>query len=76
MRYRFFLYAGLRKREVLRLEFGHVNLTTKKILIEDGKGETDRVLDMAPELRTILGRFVAHGCALPLKAPARSRTER
>lgn len=54
-----FLYAGLRKREVLRLKFAHVNLTTSKIFIEDGKGETDRVIDIAPELRTILGRYVS-----------------
>ncbi len=54
-----FLYAGLRKREVLWLKFAHVNLTTSKIFIEDGKGETDRVIDIAPELRAILGRYVS-----------------
>lgn len=57
------LYAGLRKREVLRLGFGHVNLVGAKgigtISILDGKGDTDRVVMIAPDLRMILGRYIA-----------------
>lgn len=58
-----FIYAGLRKREVLRLQFGHVNLIGTKgigsIEILDGKGATDRVVTVAPELQQILTRYVA-----------------
>ncbi|MFZ2493397.1 MAG: tyrosine-type recombinase/integrase [Thermoanaerobaculia bacterium] len=57
------LYAGLRKREVLRLGFGHVNFVGAKgirtISILDGKGDTDRVVMIAPDLRMILGRYIA-----------------
>ena len=56
-----FIYAGLRKREVLRLRFGDVNLIGTKgvgtILIDDGKGDTDRVVTVAPELKMILARY-------------------
>jgi site-specific recombinase XerD len=58
-----FIYAGLRKREVLRLAFGDVNLIGTKgigtLQILDGKGGTDRVVTVAPELRMILARYVA-----------------
>lgn len=53
-----FLYAGLRKGEVLRLGFSHVNLQDATIFIASGKGEKDRVVTMAPELRTILARYI------------------
>ena len=53
-----FLYAGLRKGEVMRLGFGHVNLHDGTIFIACGKGEKDRVVTMAPELRTILARYI------------------
>lgn len=57
------IYTGLRKREVLRLGFGHVNLTGTKgigtIQILDGKGDTDRMVMVAPELKQILGRYIA-----------------
>lgn len=58
-----FIYAGLRKREVLRLQFGHVNLLGPKgigsIQILDGKGDSDRVVRIAPELKMILARYIA-----------------
>jgi site-specific recombinase XerD len=53
-----FLYAGLRKGEVLRLQFGHVDLREGAILIERGKGDADRAIRTAPELRILLGRYV------------------
>jgi integrase len=58
-----FIYAGLRKGEVMRLAFGHVNLIGTKgigaLQILDGKGDTDRVVTVAPELKIILARYVA-----------------
>jgi site-specific recombinase XerD len=54
-----FLYAGLRKGEVLRLQYGHVDLREGTILIEKSKAENDRSVRIAPELRMILGRYDA-----------------
>lgn len=54
-----FLYAGLRKGEVLRLQYGHVDLREGTIFIEKSKAENDRSVRIAPELRMILGRYVA-----------------
>ena len=54
-----FLYAGLRKGEVLRLKFGDVDLREGSILIERSKNDDDRPLRIAPELRMILGRYLA-----------------
>lgn len=53
-----FLYAGLRKGEVLRLGFSHVNLHDRTIFVASSKGERDRVVTMAPELRSILARYI------------------
>lgn len=54
-----FLYAGLRKGEVLRLGFNHVNLHEATIFIAASKGDNDRVVTMAPELRAILTRYIS-----------------
>jgi site-specific recombinase XerD len=54
-----FLYAGLRKGEVLRLRLGHVDLREGTLFIENSKGEKDRVVRIAPELRTILARYTS-----------------
>jgi site-specific recombinase XerD len=54
-----FLYAGLRKGEVLRLKFGHIDLREGTIFIENSKGEKDRVVRVAPELRAILARYTS-----------------
>jgi integrase len=58
-----FIYAGLRKGEVLRLRFGDVNLSGTKgigaMQIINGKGDTDRVVTIAPELKMILARYSA-----------------
>ena len=55
------LYAGLRRREVLRLQFMDVNLNERTIRINKGKGRAggkDRVIAIAPELREILTRYI------------------
>jgi site-specific recombinase XerD len=53
------LYAGLRKGEVLRLGFNHVDLQAGTIFVQNSKGQKDRVVTMAPELRAILMRYIA-----------------
>lgn len=55
------LYAGLRRREVLRLQFLDVDLHAATIRINKGKGRAggkDRVIAIAPELREILTRYL------------------
>lgn len=55
------LYAGLRRREVLRLQFNDVDLNANTIRINKGKGRAggkDRVVAIAPELRDILSRYI------------------
>jgi len=56
------LYAGLRKGEVLRLQFADVNLADGSIRIVAGKGRfggKDRTVYMPVELRAILTRYLA-----------------
>lgn len=55
------LYAGLRRREVLRLQFMDLNLDNATLRINKGKGRAggkDRVVAVAPELREILTRYI------------------
>jgi site-specific recombinase XerD len=53
-----FLYAGLRKGELLRLGFSNVNVREGTIFVANSKGEKDRVVTMAPELRALLTRYI------------------
>jgi len=66
------LYAGLRKGEVLRLQFLDVNLDAETIRVNRGKGRyggKDRVVMIAPPLRRILEMYIRerrkHGFAGP-----------
>lgn len=55
------LYAGLRRREVLRLQFMDIDLESRTIRVNKGKGRAggkDRVIAIAPELREILARYI------------------
>ncbi|MEA2162168.1 MAG: integrase/recombinase XerD [Thermoanaerobaculia bacterium] len=55
------VYAGLRKSEVLRLKFAHVNLQGGAIYIHDGKGRDggkSRTVYMPAALRVILARYI------------------
>lgn len=53
-----FLYAGLRKGELLRLRFDHVQLTQGTIRVIDQKTNSERIVPIAPELYPILERYV------------------
>lgn len=56
------LYAGLRRGEILKLNFVDVNLDAGTIRIVRGKGRAggkDRIAYFGPELRQILQRFIA-----------------
>lgn len=56
------MYGGLRKGEVLRLKYAHVNLDTGAILVKRGKGRRggkDRVVHLPAALRMILAEYRA-----------------
>lgn len=56
------LLAGLRRGEVLRLQFGHVHIDDGSIFISRGKGRyggKDRTAYMPPQLVAILREYVA-----------------
>lgn len=66
------LYAGLRRSEVLRLEYRHVDLTEGTLRVERGKGRwggKDRVAYVPPDLTTLLRAYVRerqrHGVEAP-----------
>ncbi len=55
---RLMLDAGLRVSEVTNLQPGHLNMTTCKLSVIEGKGGKDRVLWVSAELRDLVGRWL------------------
>jgi site-specific recombinase XerD len=53
-----FLYAGLRKKELLRLQLVDLDLTNQSIFVRQGKGGKDRVVPMSTTLAGILRRYL------------------
>jgi len=53
-----FLYAGLRKKELLRLHVVDLDLLNQSIFIRQGKGNKDRVVPMSTMLAGILRRYL------------------
>ena len=52
-----FIYAGLRKSELLNLKFTDVDLDNLSIFIRQGKGNKDRIVPMNFQLAQILKRY-------------------
>lgn len=52
-----FIFAGLRKRELLNLKFSDVDLETRSILVRQGKGRKDRYIPIGYRLAEILRRY-------------------
>jgi len=53
-----FLFAGLRKQELLRLETGDIDLQSASLLVRRGKGGKDRMIPIAEGLKESLARYV------------------
>ncbi|SYZ71920.1 conserved hypothetical protein [Candidatus Zixiibacteriota bacterium] len=53
-----FVYAGLRKKELLNLKMVDVDIMNQSIFIRQGKGSKDRVVPMSPTLSGILRRYI------------------
>ncbi len=53
-----FLYAGLRKQELLGVKYSDVDLENRSIFIRQGKGSKDRIIPIGGSLATILDRYL------------------
>ena len=52
-----FIFAGLRKSELLRLKVTDVDLINQTIFVREGKGNKDRIVPMTSALAQSLGRY-------------------
>ncbi|MFA7309197.1 MAG: tyrosine-type recombinase/integrase [Patescibacteria group bacterium] len=52
-----FIYAGLRKTELIKLQYGDVDLENMSIFIRRGKGNKDRVVPICHNLAVTLHRY-------------------
>lgn len=64
-----FLYAGLRKGELLHLQFGDVDIENLTIFVRQGKGKKDRIIPMSHSLAAILTRYTAERTRLKKACP-------
>lgn len=53
-----FLFAGLRKKELLKLKYGDVDLQNLSIFVNQGKGSKDRIVPMSYTLAESLKRYL------------------
>jgi len=53
-----FLFAGLRKKELLQLKLADVDLENLTIYVRQGKGSKDRIIPMSYRLADILNRYM------------------
>ena len=53
-----FIFAGLRKNELVSLTLADVDLENRSILVRQGKGSKDRVIPINPTLGGILTRYL------------------
>lgn len=67
---RLMLDTGLRLAEATALEWGHVDLTTARLLVREGKGAKDRVLWLGDDLVAALARWHQRQMAVCRTVPA------
>lgn len=54
-----FLFAGLRKNELLNLKYADVDLDNMTVFVRQGKGNKDRIVPMSYTLADILKKYLA-----------------
>jgi len=54
-----FIFAGLRKKELLNLKYADVDFENRSIFVRQGKGNKDRIIPMCARLAEILERYVS-----------------
>ena len=64
-----FLYAGLRKKELLRLKVVDVDITNQSIYVHQGKGSKDRIVPISATLTGILQEYFRHRVRLNKTCP-------
>lgn len=64
-----FVYAGLRKKELLKLTVVDVDLTNLSIFVRHGKGAKDRIVPMSSSLAGILRRYLEQRSRLRKTCP-------
>jgi len=52
------LYAGLRRRELLKLKVADIDVEHRSIFVREGKGGKDRIVPLNPALAGILERYL------------------
>ena len=68
---RLMLEAGLRVGEVVALTLGHLDMTTCKLVVREGKGAKDRVLWIGDDLRDLIGAWLERRTESPWLFPTR-----
>jgi site-specific recombinase XerD len=64
-----FLFSGLRKSELLRLQLNDLDLTNQSLLVRQGKGSKDRVVPVSSTLAAILRRYLEERARLRKTCP-------
>ena len=64
-----FIYAGLRKRELLKLKYVDVDIENMTIFVRQGKGAKDRVVPICSSLRTVLEKYLTERLRLNKTCP-------
>ena len=68
---RVMLEAGLRVGEAVALKCEHLDMTTCKLVVREGKGAKDRVLWISDGLRDLVGAWLEHRPESPWLFPTR-----
>src|SRR5687768_9190042 len=69
---RVMLEAGLRANEVLALQPAHLNMTSCKLMVHQGKGAKERTLWIKDDLRDLIGEWLGRRPASKWLFPARN----
>lgn len=72
---RLMLEAGLRAGEVVSLRPEHLNMTTCRLVVREGKGAKDRVLWIEDDLRDLIGEWLERRPESPWLFPTRNGTK-
>lgn len=72
---RLMLEAGLRAGEVVSLQPDHLDMTTCRLTIREGKGAKDRTLWIGDDLRDLIGTWLQRRPASPWLFPTRHGTQ-
>lgn len=64
-----FIFAGLRKKELLNLKYTDIDLVNASIFVRQGKGNKDRIIPICPKLSSILRRYLQERSRLKKTCP-------